>query len=120
MKKSIVLFLILLAFAANLCAQTESGPVKHEMSPEFEKRRLFLVSRRKLPDCCEIHDKAYYFGGSWKMRLKADNKLFKCVAKKKGWYPTDNRAVYVGGRSGFRGFVFADEFSLGIWKEKGC
>lgn len=36
-------------------------------------------------DCCSEHDKAYYAGGSWTKRWKADKKLLKCVAAKKGF-----------------------------------
>ncbi|MEO6588882.1 MAG: hypothetical protein ABIP06_06090, partial [Pyrinomonadaceae bacterium] len=36
-------------------------------------------------DCCSEHDKAYYAGGSWTKRWKADKKLFKCVAAKNGF-----------------------------------
>src|SRR5437868_3732884 len=31
--------------------------------------------------CCEAHDAGYFTGaGNWRARLKADNKLFSCVA----------------------------------------
>lgn len=36
-------------------------------------------------DCCFEHDKAYYVGGSWTRRWRADKKLYKCVAAKKGF-----------------------------------
>ena len=39
-------------------------------------------------DCCVEHDRAYLTGGDhWRTRLRADNRLFTCVAGKKGaWH----------------------------------
>lgn len=31
--------------------------------------------------CCEIHDKAYYYGGTKKQKIIADEKLGSCVSK---------------------------------------
>lgn len=31
--------------------------------------------------CCEVHDKAYYYGGSKKEKEQADSKLNQCVTK---------------------------------------
>lgn len=36
--------------------------------------------------CCVEHDLAYFKGGTWRERLIADNKLFKCVNGKKDWW----------------------------------
>ncbi len=46
-------------------------------------RSTFLHKKygKKLPwrSCCEIHDKAYYYGGSKKEKKEADEKLKQCV-----------------------------------------
>jgi len=31
--------------------------------------------------CCEVHDKAYYYGGTKQMKKQADSKLSQCVTK---------------------------------------
>lgn len=56
------------------------------MPPDFKSDGCSLFPDGKYRDCCVAHDKDYYFGGSCKERLKSDNRLFKCVAAKKGWY----------------------------------
>ena len=52
-------------------------------------------------DCCVVHDKAYYFGGTRSERLAADNKLYQCVRSKGHKYiaPTMWLGVRLGGVS---------------------
>jgi hypothetical protein len=44
-------------------------------------------------DCCVIHDKAYYFGGSKTQKLAADQSLKECVADTIG---EDNLGIVLG------------------------
>lgn len=53
-------------------------------------------------DCCVRHDLTYFAGGSERERRRADNRLFQCVAAKKGWWhkiiaPVMWTGVRVGG-----------------------
>lgn len=86
MKKLIFILLFFFIFALNLPAQADSNSANREMPPDFKSDGCSLFPDGKYRDCCVQHDKVYYFGGSCKQRLQADNQLFKCVASKKGWY----------------------------------
>jgi hypothetical protein len=48
---------------------------------ELFRRILKMTAVR----CCAEHDRAYFVGGSWKERWRADKKLYNCVAAKKGF-----------------------------------
>lgn len=52
-------------------------------------------------DCCDRHDRAYYVGGNWKQRWRADKELFKCVAAKPGFkYKFIASVMWLGVRFG--------------------
>lgn len=60
----------------------------------------------KYLDCCVEHDQAYFAGGSWSARWRADKKLMKCVAAKKGWFHKPlSRAMWLGVRIGGAPFL---------------
>jgi hypothetical protein len=82
-----LLFISMFLFAANVFAQDAKQPAKIEVPPDFVDDGCTWFPDGNYVDCCVIHDKTYYVGGSWKQRWKADGKLFKCVAAKKGVYP---------------------------------
>jgi hypothetical protein len=51
--------------------------------------------------CCYNHDLAYWRGGSWRQRAKADRDLRYCVASKGGfWYGVLSWLMWVGVRVG--------------------
>ncbi len=52
-------------------------------------------------DCCVEHDRAYFVGGSWTQRWRADKKLYQCVAAKDKFY---NKSVAVIMWLGVRAF----------------
>lgn len=57
-------------------------------------------------DCCVRHDLTYFAGGSLRERLRADNRLFLCVAKKKGWqHKIIAPLMWAGVRIGGVGFL---------------
>lgn len=70
----------------NLCAQNDAVLPHSEDPPEFVTDGCSWFPDGNYRDCCVDHDRAYFKGGSWQQRLKADNKLFSCVSKKRGWY----------------------------------
>jgi len=51
-----------------------------------------------LKDCCLEHDKAYWKGGTWRERKKADIELMRCVALK--GHPVTAFIMYIGVRIG--------------------
>ena len=86
MKKISFIFLLLCLFSLPAPAQNKSDSAIETVPANFGSGGCSLFPDGNYIDCCTAHDKAYYFGGSWKERLKADNVLFKCVAAKKGWW----------------------------------
>jgi len=74
-----VLLVAILAYAP--FAQTQRDRV---MPPEFISDNCSWFPDGNYADCCVEHDKAYYFGGSFKERGVADNQLYKCVKAKEG------------------------------------
>ena len=71
------------AFAQSDANQSNETPV---MPADFESDGCSLFPDFDYRDCCVEHDKPYYYGGSWTKRWRADKKLFKCVAAKKGFH----------------------------------
>ena len=85
MKKIIFIFFVLCLFSSSAFAQTDFGSVSETIPADFVSDGCSLFPNGGYLDCCVEHDRAYYFGGSWKKRWQADKKLFKCVAAKKGF-----------------------------------
>lgn len=54
-------------------------------------------------DCCEEHDKAYYFGGSRHERSVADKQLYACVKERHGKMRA--RMMWLGVRIGGVSFL---------------
>ena len=52
----------------------------------------------KWSECCEVHDKTYYKGGTKEERKEADKALMQCV-KEKG-FPLIAKIMYIGVRVG--------------------
>ena len=48
-------------------------------------------------ECCVVHDRAYWMGGTWRNRRTADRQLRKCVGRA---YPTIGWLMYFGVRMG--------------------
>lgn len=80
----ILIFLCILLLTSTGFAQDDKSSLGQKA--EFKSDGCSWFPDGNYTDCCVVHDQAYYAGGSWKKRLRADNKLFICVAKKKGWY----------------------------------
>lgn len=87
MKRILFTVSLLFLFSFGASAQNESGNnVAVETVPAtFKSDGCSLFPDGKYLDCCVEHDKTYYVGGNWKQRWRADKKLFKCVARKKGF-----------------------------------
>jgi hypothetical protein len=86
MKEITLAFSLLFLFSFSASAQNKSNSVAVEtVSAAFKSDGCSLFPDGGYRDCCVEHDRAYFNGGSWTTRWKADKKLFKCVARKKGF-----------------------------------
>ena len=120
MKKITTLFFVIFLFSISLFAQ--KTPVQtndtQKIPAEYKSDNCTFFPDCDYSDCCVEHDKTYYFGGSWKERWRADKKLYKCVAAKKGFQhkiiaPVMWLGVRVGGVS-----WLPTEFRWGFGKKK--
>lgn len=85
MKNFVFIFALTVLFVLNTAAQTNDGAAIKSAPKTFKSDGCSLFPDGKYLDCCVEHDRAYFAGGSWTMRWRADKKLFKCVAAKKGF-----------------------------------
>jgi predicted small secreted protein len=87
MKKLIFFAVILSVFTLSAYAQTTSPvqPVTVDIPEGFKSDNCTSFPDGDYADCCFDHDLAYFKGGSWKERWRADKKLYKCVAAKSGF-----------------------------------
>jgi hypothetical protein len=118
MLKAIFLLLFLGIFAITTFAQSEISSAKTEMPPDFISDNCTFFPEGRYSDCCVEHDKAYYFGGSYSARRRADNKLFGCVAKKRGFYPKLIAPIMWAGVRVFGTSVLPTDFRWGFGKNK--
>jgi hypothetical protein len=85
-KKIIFIFILTFLFSVSAFAQSNSVSENQPAVPaDFKGDGCTNFPDGDYADCCFEHDKAYYVGGSWKMRWRADKKLYQCVAAKKGF-----------------------------------
>ncbi len=66
-------------------AQTDSPTTAEVVPPSFKSDGCSMFPDGDYQRCCVQHDLAYFKGGSIGARRRADNRLFKCVRKTKGW-----------------------------------
>ncbi len=90
MKSNLIKFLLigasLIIFSSFAAAQQKStAVVKPQVPADFKGDGCSHFPDGDYADCCFEHDKAYYVGGSWTQRWRADKKLYRCVAAKKGF-----------------------------------
>ena len=86
MIKLLIVFALSLTFSGGAFAQNNSAkPESPTVPADFISDGCSQFPDGDYTDCCVEHDKAYFNGGSWIMRWRADKKLYKCVAAKKGF-----------------------------------
>ncbi len=85
MKEFIFILLLLCLFSLSALAQSSSDSATKTVPADFKSDGCSLFPDGDYRNCCVAHDKAYYVGGSWRERRRADNKLYKCVADIKGF-----------------------------------
>ena len=76
---------LLFLFSAGAAGQSQPSAETLTVPADFKGDGCSRFPDGDYADCCFEHDKAYYVGGSWKQRWRADKKLYKCVAAKKGF-----------------------------------
>lgn len=81
----LVVFALTILFSVSAFSQTKTVSEAPVIPADFKGDGCSNFPDGAYGDCCFEHDKAYYVGGSWKMRWRADKKLFQCVAAKKGF-----------------------------------
>ena len=86
-RNSFLISVFVILFSLGAFAQNNSNAQKDTVvtPANFESDGCSSFPDGDYFDCCFEHDKAYYSGGSWTKRWKADKKLLKCVAAKKGF-----------------------------------
>ena len=85
MKKFIFVLLFLILFFVSAFSQNKPASGVLTVPEGFVGDGCSRFPDGDYADCCFEHDKAYFVGGSWTMRWRADKKLYKCVAAKKGF-----------------------------------
>jgi hypothetical protein len=84
-----IIFIVVLSFSFSIGAFAQNNPISESKTQpipaDFQSDGCSQFPDGDYADCCYEHDKAYFKGGSWTMRWRADKKLFKCVAAKKGF-----------------------------------
>lgn len=85
MKKFIFILFLLTLFSLSALAQSGSDSTTKTLPADFKSDGCSVFPDGDYRNCCVEHDKSYFFGGSWRERRRADNKLFKCVADTKGF-----------------------------------
>lgn len=100
--RSISTSLVVLAlFIAGATAQVNTCP---ELPADFKSDGCSMFPDGNYRECCEAHDKAYFFGGSLKERRTADKELYRCV-RSKGNGKFLASMIYVGVRVGGVSFL---------------
>jgi len=97
--KLVLALSLALAMSLGIAAQTSTTRV---MPADFKSDNCTLFPDGDYADCCEEHDKDYYFGGTNAERKASDARLKQCVASKgKGWKRRLlAKSVYLGVRLG--------------------
>ena len=86
-KYSLIIFFILLFWITQFGNNTEKTALNFsEIPSDFVYDGCSMVPDWDLLDCCTVHDQGYFFGWTWKERLKVDNKFYSCVLDKWHWY----------------------------------
>lgn len=88
MKNLIFIFTLTVVFSAGAFAQTKSVETLGAalVWSESESDACTWFPDGNYCDCCVVHDREYFFGGSSKERWRSDKKLFQCVWAKPKFY----------------------------------
>ena len=84
-RRLLSVFALLILFTIGATAQNKTVSEVQTIPANFKSDNCTNFPDGDYADCCVVHDESYYIGGSWKMRWRADKKLYQCVAAKKGF-----------------------------------
>ena len=101
MKSTLLIFSLIFSFAIFACSQTtpsESKNAQPAKAPEFQSDGCTMWFDGEYKGCCERHDEDYFKSTGWRTRLRADNRLFGCVAKMGFGYSLIAPAMWLGVR----------------------
>ncbi len=114
LKRCFLLVFLCLAFSAQAFGQS----TKDQIPPDYQSDGCTLFPDGNYRDCCVAHDRDYYVGGSCKERRASDNRLYKCVRNKKGWYNKLVAPVMWAGVRVFGTSILPTPFRWGFGKKK--
>lgn len=83
-KASFILFLTILLSIGVFAQNNQKSRIEINFA-NFKSDGCSLFPDGDYRNCCVAHDRAYYGGGSWTARWRADKNLYKCVAATKGF-----------------------------------
>lgn len=85
MRKSIIILLFIGLLSISIFAQNNAKSKFEVNFANFKSDGCSLFPDGDYRNCCVAHDLAYFGGGSWTARWRADKSLYKCVAQTKGF-----------------------------------
>ena len=85
MRIILFIFVLLVFSSVGVFAQDSGLKTSDEAAASFQSDGCSKFPDYDYRDCCVEHDKAYFSGGNWTRRWRADKKLYKCVAAKQGF-----------------------------------
>lgn len=118
MKKLIVIIFLSGFLLLDANAQNRSDTATPAVPADFVSDGCTFFPDGAYLDCCVAHDRAYYAGGSWSARWRADKKLFQCVAGKKSWWNKPIAPVMWAGVRVFGVSFLPTSFRWGFGREK--
>lgn len=85
MGKYIPALLLIITFSLGAFAQGVAPNASETIPVNFKSDGCSWFPDGNYRECCVQHDLAYFKGGNWKQRWRADKKLFRCIAAKRGF-----------------------------------
>lgn len=116
--KSFVVFAFYVLFSISTFAQNKPLSIARTVPENFVSDGCSQFPNGDYRDCCVEHDKSYFVGGSWTQRWRADKKLYKCVAAKKGFEHKLIAPIMWAGVRVFGVSLLPTSFRWGFGKQK--
>jgi hypothetical protein len=118
MKKAILILLLSGLFSISIFAQKNQLSKVEINFATFKSDGCSLFPDGDYRNCCVAHDLAYFSGGSWTARWRADKNLYKCVVATKGFqHKLIAPVMWLGVRAGGLHF-FPTPFRWGFGRRK--
>lgn len=122
MKKKYILILlsiIVLLVVTQFWENKESSRLSFTQIPsDFEYDGCSMFPDWDYWDCCKTHDDAYFFGGTWRERLSADNDFYVCLKEKWKWYHQVLAPNMWAGVRIWWAPIFPTPYRWGFWRDR--